>query len=242
MPTYIEEPIMQYVFVPGAWHGGWAWHPVARRVRAAGHGVTALTMPGLSLGEDSGRLRLADAVDFLVDEVERRDLVDVVLVGHSWGGIPVVAAAERLRKRLARLDFFSAFIPRAGESMADAMGPEVGAFLRTSIESAADRTISVDFESFQASLMPGEPEALQRLVFEQLVPQPGGYMLDALESVDVPGLGVPVGYVLAADDRALAAPGAELAARAGVEPVLVPGGHEALLTAPDLVADALLGR
>ena len=53
---------MHYVLVPGAWHGGWSWHPVGRRLRDSGHGATALTMPGLSLGDDPTGLRLSDAV------------------------------------------------------------------------------------------------------------------------------------------------------------------------------------
>ncbi|WP_432842943.1 alpha/beta fold hydrolase [Dactylosporangium sp. CA-092794] len=230
---------MDYVFVPGAWHGGWSWHPVARRVAGAGHRAVALTMPGLSAGDDPRGLRLADAVAHLVGEVERRDLSDVVLVGHSWGGIPIAGAARRLAPRLRAIAFVSAFVPRAGESMAEAMGPEVGAYVRAAIEASPDHTIAVDFAAFRESLMPDEPEPLQRLVHDLLVPQPGGYMLDALDVVDLDGPGVPIAYLLAERDRALAAPGAELAARVGVEPVLVPGSHEAILTHPDDVAKAL---
>ena len=66
-----------------------------------------------------------------------------------------------------------------------------------------------------------------------------------LDSPDAGGeaisaLGIPVTYALAERDRALAAPGAELAARVGVTPVIVPGTHEPLLTHPDDVAKALL--
>jgi len=42
--------IAHVLFVPGAWLGGWSWIPVATRVAAAGHGVTTLTLPGLSAG------------------------------------------------------------------------------------------------------------------------------------------------------------------------------------------------
>ncbi|GIE78585.1 salicylate esterase [Actinoplanes philippinensis] len=230
---------MHYVFIPGAWHGGWSWHPVGHRVRAAGHGATALTMPGLSLGDDPAGLRLADAVDHIVTAVERRDLRDVVLVGHSWGGIPITGAAHRLAARLAGIAYFSAFIPQRGESMAAAMGPLEG-FVRDAIAAAPDGTIGIDFATFAQGLMPDQPEALQRAVFDQLMPQPGGYMLDAQDLPGVDTLGVPITYVLAENDTALAAPGAELAARVGAHPILVPGSHEALLTHPDDVAKALL--
>jgi pimeloyl-ACP methyl ester carboxylesterase len=230
---------VDFVFVPGAWHGGWAWHPVARRLASAGHRAVALTMPGMSAGDDAHELRLADAVSHLLTEVERRDLNEVVLVGHSWGGIPIAGAAPRLGERLHAIAMVSAFVPRGGESMAEAMGPEVGGYLRATIEASPDRSISLDFDAVRDSLMQDEPESLQRLVYELLVPQPGGYMLDALDEVDFADLGVPVAYLLAEHDQALAAPGEELAARLGTEPVLVPGTHEAIITHADDVAKAL---
>ncbi|AGL19670.1 alpha/beta fold hydrolase [Actinoplanes sp. N902-109] len=231
---------LNYVFVPGAWHGGWAWHPVGHRIRAAGHTALALTLPGLAMGDDPTGLRLAHAVDHIVTEIERRDLHDVVLVGHSFAGIPITGAAPRLVSRLARIAFFSAFVPVRRQSMADAMGAELAEYLRATVAATSEGTISIDFEQFRTMLMPDQPEALQRLVFDQLLPQPGGYMLDALDVAGVATLGVPVTYALAEQDHGLAAPGEELAARAGAQPTLVPGGHEALLTHPDEVAKALL--
>jgi pimeloyl-ACP methyl ester carboxylesterase len=231
---------MNFVFVPGVNHGGWCWHPVGRRVRASGHGAYAVTLPGLSMGDDPSGLRLVDAVEHIVREVERRDLHDVVLVGHSFAGIPISGAAPRIRDRLAGLAFFSAFIPRRGESMAAALGPETAAWMRATVEASPDDTIDLDFQTFCTRLMQDEPFDLQRLVFDQLTPQPGGYVLDCL---DVDGLdthGVPITYLLAERDIALAAPGIELAGRLGVAPVMVPGTHEALLTHPDEIAKALL--
>jgi len=64
-------------FVPGAWHGGWAWHPVAERLRAAGHSAIALTMPGLNDGDDPSQVRLQDAIDHVVNEAVTRDLHNI---------------------------------------------------------------------------------------------------------------------------------------------------------------------
>jgi pimeloyl-ACP methyl ester carboxylesterase len=231
---------MNFVFIPGVNHGGWCWHPVGQRVRAAGHRAYALTLPGLAMGDDPTGLRLADAVDHIVAEVQRRDLVDVVLVGHSFAGIPITGAAPRIADRLAHITFFSGFIPRRGESMADALGPETAAWIRATVEASPDGTVPIDFETFRTRLMQDESPDLQRLVFDQLTPQPGGYILESLEVDGLATLGVPISYLLAERDIALAAPGVELAARLGVEPVMVPGTHEAFLTHPDEVAAALL--
>jgi pimeloyl-ACP methyl ester carboxylesterase len=236
----MERMTSTFVLVPGAWHGGWAWHPVAQRLQAAGSDAVALTMPGLAAGDDRTGLRLEDAVSYLVSEIERRDLTDVVLVGHSWGGIPITAAAHRLPERVSKVIYYSAAVPVAEVSMNDENLPENAAYVRAAVEASPEGSVSVPFEAFQYVLMQDEPEALQRLVHDLLVPQPGGYMLDGLSAADAAPLTVPVAYVLAENDRALARPGAEFAARAGVEPILVPGSHESLLTHPDEIAKALL--
>jgi pimeloyl-ACP methyl ester carboxylesterase len=228
--------MINYVTIPGAWHGGWAWHPVGHRLRAAGHHVSALTMPGLTMGDDPRGLGLQDAVDYLVKHIEDRDLNDVVLVSHSWGGIPATVAASRLASRLRAVAYVSAFVPLDGQSMADAMG-DMSGYVKQLIAASPDGTIPISFDQFRQGLMPGEPAEAQRIVFEQLLPQPGGYMLDA---PSFGGLDVRRAYILAKEDQALAAPGQELAARAGVDPIMVPGGHEAPLTHPDEVAAALL--
>ena len=124
--------------------------------------------------------------------------------------------------------------------MAAALGPEVTAWMRAVATASPDATIDIDFETFSTRLMQDEPSALQRLVFDQLTPQPSGYVLDSIDAADLPALGVPISYLLAERDIALAAPGVELAARLGVEPIMVPGTHEAMLTHPDEVARALL--
>ncbi|GAB7042420.1 MULTISPECIES: alpha/beta fold hydrolase [Catenuloplanes] len=221
------------VLIPGAWHGAWAWQPVARRLRAAGHRAVPLTMPGLD-GDPSG-VTLADAIDHVVDTIVRLDLRDVVLVAHSWGGYPATGAALRVPDRIAEVVYVSAVVPRAGVSQADELAPETGAFVRAAIESGG--TVPIDLGAVRAVLLPGEPEPVQRLVTELLVPHPGRYFLDALDEATLP---VPARYVLAADDVALARPGAEFAARLGVAPIPVPGGHETLLTHPDDVAAAIL--
>ena len=84
-----------FVLVPGVWHGGWAWQPVARRLREAGCAAVTITLPGLADGDKRGGLRLSDASDHVVAEAGRRDLREVVLVGHSWGGYVITGAAHR---------------------------------------------------------------------------------------------------------------------------------------------------
>jgi pimeloyl-ACP methyl ester carboxylesterase len=227
-----------FVLVPGAWEGGWAWQPVARRLREAGCAAVTITLPGLADGDQRAGLRLSDAVDHLVAEVGRRDLSEVVLVGHSWGGYVITAAAHQLAGRLAKVIYYNAVVPARGTAMADE-NAEYAAMMRAAIEASPDGTISVVREQVP-TLMPDANKQAQDLLFELLVPQPGGYFLDPIDVGDVTALGVPAGYVLSEDDQALARPGTEFAARIGLTPLMVPGGHLSMLTRPDEVAKALL--
>ncbi|MFJ6151271.1 alpha/beta fold hydrolase [Micromonospora profundi] len=104
-----------FVLVAGAWLGSWAWDEVVAPLRAAGHGAHALTLSGLAekRGLPAGQ---QTHVQDIVGEVERRDLHDVVLVGHSYSGIPVGQAAERIGDRLTRVVFVDSEVPVDGES------------------------------------------------------------------------------------------------------------------------------
>jgi len=227
-----------FVLVPGAWQGGWAWQPVARRLREAGRAAVTITLPGLADGDERAGLRLSDAVGHVVAEVSRRDLGEVVLVGQSWGGYVITGAAHELAGRLAKVIYYNAVVPARGTAMVDE-NAEYAALTRAAIEASPDGTISVIREQVPM-LVPDADEQVQDLLFELLVPQPGGYFLDPIDVGDVTTLGVPAGYILSEDDRALARPGTEFAARIGLTPLMVPGGHESMLTRPDEVTTALL--
>ncbi|WP_406305329.1 alpha/beta hydrolase [Streptomyces sp. NBC_00885] len=119
------------VLVAGARLGSWAWDEVVPHLRAAGHGVHPLTLSGLAdkQGVPAGQ---QTHVRDIVDEVERRDLRDVVLVGHSYSGIPVGQAAERIGDRLARVVFVDSSVPSDGESFVSGL-QDIGAMVEASI-------------------------------------------------------------------------------------------------------------
>jgi pimeloyl-ACP methyl ester carboxylesterase len=105
----------EFVLVAGAWLGSWAWDDVVPELSAAGHGTHPLTLSGLAerQGEAAGQ---QTHVQDIVGEIERRDLRDVVLVGHSYSGIPTGQAAELIGDRLAHTVFVDSNVPADGES------------------------------------------------------------------------------------------------------------------------------
>ncbi|MEV7597032.1 alpha/beta fold hydrolase [Kitasatospora sp. NPDC089797] len=121
-----------FVLVAGARLGAWAWDDVVPHLRAAGHAAHPLTLSGLA--EKRGRpAGLRTHVQDVVTEVERHAPDRVVLVGHSYAGVPVGQAAQLIGPRPARVVFLDAALPVDGESFA-AGWPDGGAELTAAIE------------------------------------------------------------------------------------------------------------
>jgi pimeloyl-ACP methyl ester carboxylesterase len=129
-----------YLLTPGAWLGGWCWKYVALDLRAAGHTVIPATLTGL--GERahllSRQIDLDTHISDIVSLFEYRDLHDVILVGHSYGGMVVTGVAEQVPDRIRRLVYLDASVPRDGESNDDVIGPTMAAQLRASAMSEGD--------------------------------------------------------------------------------------------------------
>jgi pimeloyl-ACP methyl ester carboxylesterase len=112
-----------FVLVHGAWSGALIWRPIAQALRKAGHEVYAPTLTGL--GER--RHLLGRGVDLgthtqdVLGVIDYEDLVDVVLVGHSYGGMVVTGVADAVPDRIASLVYLDAFVPENGQSLFDTL-------------------------------------------------------------------------------------------------------------------------
>lgn len=113
-----------FVLVPGFFLGGWAWRPVTDTLRAHGHDVHPLTLTGLA---DRSHLAtpsvdLAVHTDDVVNLLHWEDLADVVLVGHSYGGLVTTNAADRVPERIAKLVYVDTGPLPDGATQADFAG------------------------------------------------------------------------------------------------------------------------
>jgi pimeloyl-ACP methyl ester carboxylesterase len=234
-----------FVLISGACHSGWTWRATAEVLRAAGHRVLAPDLPGLADGDEPGRYSLAEVGDFLVDLVEGRELHEVTLVGHSWGGYPLTAAAPRLASRLRRLVYWSAFVPADGAALMDEVPPHYAEMFKQLAAASGNDTIVFPDEVFRGAFIQDADESVQRLVQRLLVPQPLRYFTETVKPLDAAALGVPVTYVVGDQDLALP-PGEygwtpRFPDRLGPDTPVIefPGSHEAQFTRPDELAAAL---
>jgi pimeloyl-ACP methyl ester carboxylesterase len=127
-----------YVLVHGGWCGGWHWDEVAARLRSADLSVYAPTLAGMAerAPEVTAQTGLNTHVEEVAALLEERDLRDVVLVGHSYGGAVITGVAHRRLGRIAELVYLDAFVPRDGESLADVLGAGFVAQARKAVEEA----------------------------------------------------------------------------------------------------------
>ena len=129
-----------FVLVHGAWHGGWCWRFIRPLLKE--HDVYAPSLTGLGERKHLARpdvdldTHIADVVALL----EMEDLRDVVLVGHSYGGMVITGAADRAPERIKRLVYLDAFVPEDGRCLLDYVVPERAARMREEGERAGSVT------------------------------------------------------------------------------------------------------
>ncbi|WP_406640376.1 alpha/beta fold hydrolase [Amycolatopsis sp. WGS_07] len=108
-----------FVLVPGAWHGGWVFDPVTPLLERSGHTVHALTLTGLRPDDDAATVASANLDTHANDVTTLLDRIggtDVTLVGHSYGGLVIAAAADRAGGRVSRVVHLDGYVPSDGNS------------------------------------------------------------------------------------------------------------------------------
>lgn len=113
------------VLVHGAWGGGLIWRGIAQTLRKAGHEVYTPTLTGL--GDRKHLLRrdvdLGTHVQDVLGLIDYEDLADIVLVGHSYGGMVVSGVADAVPSKIASLVYLDAFVPENGRALFDLLPP-----------------------------------------------------------------------------------------------------------------------
>jgi pimeloyl-ACP methyl ester carboxylesterase len=113
-----------FLIVHGAWTGGWSWQRVVDRLHAKGHRAFAPTLTGNCERSHlaSPAVNLDTHIADIVNEIVWKDLEDIVLVAHSYGGLVAGGVCERVGERIASLVMLEAFLPKHGRSFADEAG------------------------------------------------------------------------------------------------------------------------
>ncbi len=230
-----------FVLVHGAWHGGWCWRHTAAMLRAAGHRVFTPTQTGL--GERRHLMNKAITIDLFVSDIAEvlvaEELHDVVLVGHSFGGLAISGVADRMPERLRHLIYLDALVVEGGSSAFDRLPPDVVA---GRLQAAQDSSggLSLPVPPPEAFGVTGEPESawLRR----RCTPHPLGSYTTPLTLKHPLGNGVPCSYVACTTPvyPALDDVKAWLRDKPGWTWRTLAASHDAMVTAPAALAGLLI--
>jgi pimeloyl-ACP methyl ester carboxylesterase len=177
-----------YVLVHGAWGGGWDWRAVDSMLAVRGHRVVRVTLTGLGervhlASPDVGLdIHISDVVNTILWE----NLHDVILVGHSYGGMVVTGAADRIPARIRRVVYIDAFLPDSGESVLGLADGPAFARLAGSVR--------------DGMIVPGWADTL---AIPRDVPHPYRTFTDTMRLVNPAGRRIPGTYVLTFEPAAL---------------------------------------
>ena len=160
-----------YVLVHGAWHTGKELEPVAECIKSAGHRAFTPTVKG-NRPADPRNVGLAEAIQSIIDYLVRYDLEDLVLVGHSYGGMIITAAADRVPDRIRRLVYWNAFVPNDGESVCDMLTPQHIALFSASAAERCDGSVMLPFQVWRETLINDVDLETAECAYKLLNPHP----------------------------------------------------------------------
>lgn len=230
-----------FVLIHGAWHGGWAWEEVIRSLAEAGHTAEAPTLPGHNPGDDRSNITFESYVA-KINEVLWKQPNPVILVGHSSAGFLLQSAAPMVRSKIERLVFLNAWILPSNTAQFDLVPPTSARAFTATAEASPDKSVPVIDEFVRNMLMAGEDKEAQDKVISRLTPQPLALFTTPVNVEAFDALDVPKSVVYCRDDTSLP-PGTFLRMAEGLgryDTIEIDGGHEALVTHPARVAEALI--
>lgn len=228
-----------FVLVHGAWHGGWCWANCAAELRALGHVVHAPTLTGL--GERSHLLTAEIVPDTHVEDVVQticwRDLHDVILVGHSYGGMVITGAAGQCPERLRALVYLDAFVPEeSGTSLFANANPERMAAFQAQIDDGA-----IALEPDAALQTWAEDASTRDWIAARCTPHPVGCFTHGVTLTGGERTVAHRHYIVAAKNTGapFQAEYARVKDRPGWTHEALPTWHDAMVEAPELLAARL---
>lgn len=228
---------MNIVLVHGAWQGAWCWQRVLAPLRDAGHRVHTVSLSGVGerahqLGPD---IRLQTHIDDVKAVIECEELHDVLLVGHSYGGMVITGVADQIPERLASLVYLDAVVPEPGESWSSRHSPDIQVQRRALIAQ-------------HGSLPPAPPtgmglsEADFAWVARRQRPHPGGVYDDPLHFDPQRVSALPRSFIDCNRPALLTVAVARQRVRqqAGWQVLELATGHDAMISAPQALVSHLL--
>lgn len=233
-----------FVLVHGAWHDGSAWKGVIQHLETKEHQAFAPTIAGNGKGVNKN-VNHAQCTQSIVDYIVSKDLTDIVLLGHSFGGTIIAKVAEEIGDRIRRLIFLDAFILNDGDSLQDNIPPHLQQLMEQLAKESDDNTVMLPFDVWREVFINDADLELAKSSYAQLSSQPYQPFIDKLDLKQFYSLPIPKSYLYCSEDIAL--PQGEwgwhprMSNRLGLFRFLqMPGSHEVMFSNPSGLAEKII--
>jgi pimeloyl-ACP methyl ester carboxylesterase len=236
-----------FVLIHGAWHGGWCWASVMRQLELKGHRAHTLDLAGRGTNPvDHSKVTRSLWVDDVVRLIEQLDLKDVVLAGHSLGGLTISGVAVKIPQRIKRVIYVTAIVPPEDMTLMDdfvanMMMPETAAAMQ---EANGGLSNTMETNYFRRYFMQDGSRDLQDFVLAALTPEAVGPSGEIAPMKEFHKLDLPTSYVICEDDLVGGDPkkwhpGQSHRLR-NPTTLSIKAGHELMFTQPVQCANALM--
>ena len=189
-----------FVLVHGAWHGGWCWAAVINQLEKLGDRAYAVDLPGHGINyADRSKVTRGDYVNSVADFIEQRDLKNVVLAGHSLGGLTIPGVAAKIPSRIKRVVWVTALVALDGQPIVDpATSP-----LAAAMDTLPERSVTIEMmgKEFLDGLSNDMAPAVKEFVLSALGPQPISPFIEPVAMAPYFATGIPSGYIVCDDDK-----------------------------------------
>lgn len=196
-----DQPLT-FVLIHGSWADTGFWSGVASELRKKGHTVYVPEYPGHG-ADPNKNVTHAVMTKSIADYVTSRNLKNIILVGHSFGGSLVQKVAELIPDRLKRLVFMNAFVIKDGGSLADEFPPSMLAMFKQLVESSKNNTVMLPFPVYRESFANLASYAQVQQLYKKVSPEPAQPLFEKLDLKKFYSLQVPKSYVHLMEDSAI---------------------------------------
>lgn len=226
-----------FVLVHGGYHGAWCYSRVAARLRAQHHDVFIPTLSGV--GERAHlaglTINLSTHIQDIVAVIQSHDLDDLILCGHSYGGMVITGVAGQVAERIRTLVYLDAVVPENGQSAFDVLGPERALLMLQAAGDTGTMTVAPGAEFYQVN------SADLNMVNKKCTSHPIGCFIQKLHYTGKEVMVPRRIYVLAERYQSVyQTTYARVKGLPGWEVASLDCGHDVMIDEPDMLAAVLL--
>lgn len=191
-----------YLLLHGAMRGAWLWHKITPIMEQAGTNVIPYDLPGHGTrASERAGITMSRYINDVLSYIDRNDLRDLVLVGHSMSGIIISKIAEETPDRIKHLIYLAAVVPRDGDALIDLLAKERQESLRK-LEGKAEELFG-PLDALRPNYFTDQTGEEQDFYLKQLTPQPLAVFFEKIPLKKFWNLSIGRTYILGLRDKAL---------------------------------------